>query len=324
MNTLGNKLRVTLFGQSHAPFVGVSIEGLPVGMRVDEKAVTAFLSRRKSTGTGAQTPRTEADEPRVLCGIREGTVCGDTVTVIFENTSADSSTYDTALPRPGHADFAALMKYGKDFDLRGGGPFSGRLTLPLCYAGALALQILNEKGVTVESRILSVAGETDESRFDEVMMSAREACDSVGGRILLTVYGVPAGLGDPPFGGMENRLSTALFAIPAVKEIAFGDTKDFGSENNDPYGIRDGKAVPLTNHAGGILGGITTGADLAVTLRVKPVPSIAKPQQTVNMELMREETLAVRGRHDACILPRALPCAEAAVALVICDMLMGG
>jgi len=324
VNTLGNKLRVTLFGQSHAPFVGVSIEGLPVGMRVDDEQLTAFLARRRSSGKGAQTSRVETDEPRVLCGIRDGIVCGDTVAVIFGNANADSSAYDAALPRPGHADFAALMKYGKDFDLRGGGPFSGRLTLPLCYAGALAVQILNGKGITVESRILSVAGETDAGRFDEIMMNARENGDSVGGEIALTIRGVPAGMGEPPFAGMENRLSAALFGIPAVKGVEFGDTKAYGSENNDAYGIRDGRAVPLTNHAGGILGGITTGADITAVLKVKPVPSIAKPQQTVNMETLTEETLCIRGRHDACILPRVLPCAEAAAALVICDMLLGG
>ena len=324
MNTIGNKLRVTVFGQSHAPFIGATAEGLPVGMKVDEQAVTAFLARRKSTGTGGQTARLEADTPRVLCGIREGVICADTVTAVFENVDTDSTAYDASLPRPGHADWAARLKYGAAADLRGGGAFSGRMTLPLCWAGALCLQLLAQRGIIVSAAILSVGGETDPARFDALIAETAARGDSVGGEIALSAHGVPGGLGEPMFGGVENRLAAALFGIPAVKGVIFGDVRPFGSENNDAYGIRGGRVTPLSNHAGGILGGITTGAELTARVLIKPVPSISLPQRTVDLNTMKETELRIRGRHDACILPRALPCAEAVTAIVLCDLLLGG
>ena len=324
MNTLGNRLRVTVFGQSHAPYVGAVIEGLPVGMKTDEEALRAFLERRRSHHLPWQTPRAEKDEPRILCGIENGTVVSPLIAAVFENADTDSSVYHANVPRPGHADLAALMKYGEKIDLRGGGCFSGRLTLPLCFAGGLCLQLLAEKGITLKAEILSVGGEYDSVRFEEIMTAAREKSDSVGGEIRLVISGMPAGLGDGMFGGMENRLAAALFGIPAVKGVEFGDTRDCGSINNDGYAYDGEKIRFLSNHAGGILGGISTGEEIRVTLRVKPAPSVSLPQKSVDLDTGKDTVLTLSGRHDACILPRVLPCAEAAAACVIADMLMGG
>ena len=323
MNTYGNKVRVTLFGQSHAPATGAALEGLPVGMKVDENALQAFLDTRRPSGEWS-TGRREADRPQVLCGIRNGVLCGDTVAAVFENSDARPEDYRDLPLRPGHADLAARLRYGKALDLSGGGSFSGRMTLPLCWAGGLCLQYLETRGIRVESRVCSVGGETDPKKFEQIMARAREEGDSVGGEIFCEITGVPGGLGENLFGGAEARLSAMLFSIPAVKGVEFGDTEDFGSRNNDAIVLRDGMITCLTNHAGGILGGITTGMPVTFRVRMKPAPSIALEQRTVDPERMEETRLRLQGRHDACILPRAVPAVTAAAALVIADLERGG
>ena len=347
-STYGENLRFTIFGQSHSPAVGVTIEGIPPGSRVDLEALNAFLARRAPGRNDWSTARREADRPEFLSGIKDGKVCGGPVTAIIRNTDARSGDYAPYFdrPRPGHADYTAAVKYGPARDAAGGGHFSGRLTAPLCIAGGICLQLLERQGVRVKARIASVADVADEGDIltdpvgetfptlsaprGEAMKSriARAAAegDSVGGVVECAVTGLPAGLGDPMFGGMESRLAAVLFGIPAVKGVEFGAGFRAaglrGSENNDPFALKDGRVVTLTNHAGGILGGITTGMPLVFRTAFKPTPSIAREQRTVDLASLTETTIAVAGRHDPCIVPRAVPCVEAAAAAAIFDALL--
>ena len=277
---------------------------------------------------------------------------------LIENTNTRSQDYAQLRdkPRPGHADFTAQVKYGGFQDVAGGGHFSGRLTAPLCIAGGICLQILKRRRIEVAAHIASIAGEADRpfdpmgesvetldalkrapfpvmdekagERMRKVILQAKEEGDSVGGIVECLVTGVPAGLGEPMFGGMENRLAAALFGIPAVKGVEFGAGFGVatmrGSENNDPFTVKDRKLVTETNHAGGILGGITNGMPLVFRLAVKPTPSIAKQQQTVSLSKKQVEELVVTGRHDPCIVPRAVPVVEAVTALVLSDLLFSG
>lgn len=322
MNSWGDNIRVTLFGASHAPCVGVTVEGLPVGMAVDMPQLQAFLDTRRGGGAAYTTARAERDVPRFLCGMDGSHITGDTVTAVFDNACADPAAYAGMPLRPGHADYTACLRYGSDYDMRGGGSFSGRLTLPLCLAGGLCLQLLQGRGVSVDSRILSVGGETDEGRFEEIMLDAARRGDSVGGEILCQVTGIPGGLGSSLFGNMEGRLSSILFSVPAVKAVEFGDTQWYGSENNDAFVIRDGQITCRTNHAGGILGGITTGMPVFFRVKMKPAPSISLPQDTVDIRTGQETRIQIAGRHDACILPRAVPVITAAAAVAVTDMML--
>ncbi len=344
-SSYGESLRLTIFGQSHSPAVGVTIEGLPAGIPIDMEALQHFLDRRAPGQNRWSTPRKEGDVPEILSGLRDGFTCGAPLTAVIRNQNTRSGDYDSLknCPRPGHADYTSYVKYGSHRDYTGGGHFSGRLTAPLCIAGGICLQLLERQGIRIFARIRSIAHVQDNTPFTDsvaekafptvddaagrAMVQAIEAArrdgDSVGGVVECMVWGAPAGLGDPMFGGMENRMAAALFAIPAVKGVEFGDGFSAaalrGSENNDPFIVEQGKIVTATNHCGGILGGITNGMPLVVRAAIKPTPSIAKPQRSVDLTTLEPQTLQVRGRHDPCIVPRAVPCVEAALAVALYD-----
>jgi len=353
----GNRLRVSIFGQSHGSAVGVVIDGLPAGEAIDLEELQRFLERRAPGRNALSTPRRETDEPRFLSGLENGLTCGAPLCAVLENRDQHSSDYDALrdVPRPGHADYTAWVKWGGRADMRGGGHFSGRLTAPLCVAGGIAKQILARRGVFVGAHLASVGPEDDAAfppepdaalfaamaakpfpvlddaageRMRAVIADAAREGDSVGGVIECAAVGLPAGIGEPMFGGMESRLAAVLFGIPAVKGVEFGAgfsaARLRGSQNNDPFCLRDGQVRTSSNHAGGILGGITNGMPLTLRAAVKPTPSIAKPQQSVSLSRMEPAELTVTGRHDPCIAHRAVPVVEAAVAAVLLDLLEEG
>ena len=347
-SSYGENLRIHIFGESHGSAVGVTMEGIPAGEAVDLDGLQKFLDRRAPGRNPWSTPRKEADIPEFLSGLREGKTCGTPVTAILRSANTRSGDYDALrdVPRPGHADYTAWVKYGESRDSRGGGHFSGRLTAPLCVAGGICLQLLAREGITVLSRIAAIGGIRDEGELTastaaktfptvsdargEAMRAAigeaRLAGDSLGGVIECAVLGLPAGLGDPMFDGMENRIASAVFAVPAVKGIEFGAGFAAaglrGSENNDPFSVENGRIITTSNHCGGILGGITDGMPLTFRAAVKPTPSIARPQQSVNLKTGKIVPLTVTGRHDPCIVPRAVPCIEAAAAIAVYDALL--
>lgn len=328
-NTIGSSYRITIWGQSHAPAIGVTIDGVPAGFTPDMDALQAFLQRRAPGNGPFSTPRKEEDRPEFISGIVDGQTCGAPVTAVIWNKNTRSGDYDALrrVPRPGHADYAAFIKYGSARDVAGGGQFSGRMTAPLCVAGGLALQLLAEEQIHIHARIVSIGGETDPEAMKAAMQAAKDAGDSVGGVIECVCDGVHAGAGEPMFGGMENRISQTVFGIPAVKGIEFGDgfavASMRGSENNDPYFIDDSGTIRLrTNHAGGILGGITNGMPVVFRVAIKPTPSIAVEQDSVDLLTVKPVKLSVQGRHDPCIVPRAVPCVEAAAACAIYDALL--
>ena len=324
-SSYGDNIRITIFGQSHAPAIGVTIEGLPTGFTVDRAALQAFLDRRAPGRDPTATARREADEPEFLSGLVGDVTCGAPLTAIIRNANTRSQDYEQlrAVPRPGHADWPAQVRFGGFQDVAGGGHFSGRLTAPLCIAGGIVLQILAQEGVSVQARAERIGGETDPERQRAAILAAKTAGDSVGGVIAAEVRGMPVGVGDPMFGGLENRIAQAVFGIPAVKGIEFGDgfaaSERKGSENNDPYRMVDGKVKPITNHAGGILGGLSTGEPITFRVAIKPTSSIAIEQDSVNLQTGETARLRVHGRHDPCIVPRAVPCVEAAAALAVYD-----
>ena len=356
MNTLGNKLKVTVFGQSHAPAIGCVIDGLPAGFAPDMGRVAAFMARRAPGQNAWSTPRKESDTPEILSGLVDGRTCGAPVAMVIRNGDQHSRDYSglKRTPRPSHADYTAIIKYGENYDIRGGGQFSGRLTAPLCFAGAFALQLLEQRGVTVAAHIGQIENIVDTppdfasvSREDlEVLLhkpfpvfddtagmnmrqaieAARMEQDSVGGVIRCFVLGLPAGVGEPMFGGVENRLAAALFGIPAVRGVSFGTgfaaAGMRGSVHNDPFVMEDGRVRTRTNHAGGVLGGITSGMPLVVNIAVKPTASISREQETVDLETKESAPLVIHGRHDPCIVPRAVPVAEAVTALTVLDMML--
>lgn len=347
-SSYGENLRIHIFGESHGPAVGVAVEGIPAGERVDLEELQRFLDRRAPGRSAWSTPRKEADIPEFLSGLREGRTCGTPLTAILKSANTRSGDYDALrdVPRPGHADYTAWVKYGESRDSRGGGHFSGRLTAPLCVAGGICLQLLAREGVTVLSRIAAIGGIRDEGEltastaekaFPTVSDSAGEAMrsaiaaaraegDSLGGVIECAVLGLPAGLGDPMFDGMENRIAAAVFGVPAVKGIEFGAGFAAaglrGSENNDAFSVENGRIITDSNHCGGILGGITDGMPLTFRAAVKPTPSLARPQQSVDLKTGEIVPLTVTGRHDPCIVPRAVPCLEAAAAIAVYDALL--
>lgn len=355
-SNFGEKVKITIFGQSHSEAIGVVIDGLPVGEAIDMEQVQQFMERRAPGRNAYSTPRKEGDVPRVVSGLFEGKTCGAPICAIIENTNTRSKDYDKLkdLPRPGHADFTAWVKYDGYNDHRGGGHFSGRLTAPLCFAGAVCKQILERKGIHVGAHILSIKGVKD-TPFDAVhiaaealqavtakafpvqedaageamqaaIAAAKKKGDSVGGIIECAVTGLPAGVGEPMFDGLESRLAAAVFAIPAVKGVEFGagfGVADlFGSENNDDFIYNaDGAVETKTNNHGGSLGGISSGMPLVFRAAFKPTPSISMEQDTISISKRENDKLAVVGRHDPCIVPRAVPCVEAAAAVTILDLL---
>ena len=328
-NSYGNLFRFTIFGQSHAPAIGVTVEGLPAGEKIDLEALQAFLARR-APGGKYSTARKEADKPEFIAGLTpDGLTCGSPLTAVIRNTDTRSGDYSylANVPRPGHADYPAMIKYGAGRDYAGGGQFSGRLTAPLCIAGGIAKQLLEKRGITISARIVSIGGETEEKAMFELIDRVRSEGDSIGGVIECVAEGVPAGIGEPMFGGMENRISQAVFGIPAVKGIEFGAGMAVGamrgSENNDEfYFDENGKVRTYTNNHGGLLGGISSGETIVFRAAIKPTPSIAKQQRSVDMASGENTSLEVRGRHDPCIVPRALPCMEAAMAAAIYDAIL--
>lgn len=347
-STYGKNIKLTVFGESHSDSIGVTVEGLPAGFKVDQEKLGTFLSRRAPGNNAWSTPRKEADAPEFLCGIVDDVICGSPLTAVIRNSNTRSKDYSKLLdnPRPGHADYTALVKYNGANDYRGGGHFSGRLTAPICIAGGICLQILEREGISIRARIKSIGGICDESEFDNSVASKdfptvsdeagekmktliaqlRSEADSVGGIVECIIEGVPVGLGDPMFDGMENRIAQIVFGIPAVKGIEFGAGFDVanrrGSENNDPYIMDGNKVATKTNNCGGILGGISNGMPIVFRAAFKPTPSIAKEQDTVNLPSGENTKLVIEGRHDPCIVPRAVPVVEAAAAIAVYDALL--
>lgn len=346
-SSFNGNIRFTIFGQSHSPAIGVTVEGLPAGFEPDMSELARFMQRRAPGRSEFSTPRCEADAPEFISGLFDGRLCGTPLTAIIKNTNTRSGDYSELKykPRPGHADFTAGERYNNSQDYTGGGHFSGRLTAPLCIVGGLCLQLLRAEGISVVTRIAELGGIADEGEIcatadkpfpvvnDEcgkkmkaAILSAKAEGNSVGGVIECAVSGCPAGIGDPVFGGMENRISSLVFGIPAIKGIefgaGFGAAKMLGSENNDPFVVENGRIITKTNNCGGILGGITTGMPIVFRAVVKPTPSIAIEQDTVDLRTMENTKLTVRGRHDPCIVPRAVPCIEAAAAIAVYDALL--
>ncbi len=353
----GEQLRITLFGESHGSAIGVVMDHLPPGEEVDLAMMQSFLSRRAPGRSPWSTKRREGDAVSILSGVYQGKTTGTPLCLVIENKDARSSDYEQEIkvPRPSHADFTGLVRFQGAADPRGGGHFSGRLTAPLCAAGALCLQMLKRKGVEVYCRIVELGGVSDvevdtadldihrikslpdkefpvldDAKGQEMIRAVEEARsrgDSIGGIAQCFVVGLPSGLGDPIFGGVESRLASLLYGIPAVKAVSFGagfaGCRRFGSENNDPFYIdEDGKVRTRTNNDGGINGGITNGMPLVFQVGIKPTPSIAMPQHSVNLKTMQEETLVIQGRHDPAIVPRAIVAIEAAAAIAITDLLL--
>ena len=353
-STYGERLKLSIFGQSHGPAIGMTLDGIPAGRPVDLNKLQSFLNRRAPGQNAHSTTRKEADEPEFLSGLVDGYTCGAPITAVIHNTNTRSGDYSNLrdCPRPGHADFTAQMKYGGYQDVAGGGHFSGRLTAPLCIAGGLCRQWLEAMGIRIGAHIVAIGGVADEpvyldwvnpdldaispdfpvlnpeagEKMREVIAAAKADGDSVGGLIECIVTGLPAGLGEPMFGGMESKIAQIVYGIPAVKGLNFGSgfTGSYlrGSQNNDPFVLVDGKVRTSTNNAGGILGGITNGMPLVFETAIKPTPSISTVQRSISLSQMRQTELIVKGRHDPCIVPRAVPVLEAAAAIAIYDAVL--
>ena len=352
-STYGEKLKLSIFGQSHGVAIGMTLDGIPAGLPVDLEVLQAFLNRRAPGQNDHSTPRKEEDRPEILSGLINGFTCGAPIAAMIRNTNTRSKDYSQlkTCPRPGHADFTAQIKYGGYQDVAGGGHFSGRLTAPLCIAGGMCKQWLEAKGIKISAHLLKCAGIEDTPldwvdpdlssihsdfpvineeagiKMRSAIAEARAAGDSVGGIIECAVTGLPIGLGEPMFGGMEGKIAQIIYGVPAVKGLSFGSGfagSDLrGSQNNDAYYYDEsGNIKTKTNMAGGILGGITNSMPLIFHVAIKPTPSISCPQETVNLETQTNTQLEVNGRHDPCIAPRAVPVIEAAAAIAIFDAII--
>ena len=323
-------MRYMIFGESHGPAIGVVLEGVPAGLALDLDFIRAELARRAPGQNAMTTARKEKDEPEILSGVFEGKTTGTPLCAIIFNTDTRSKDYAKLkdLPRPGHADYAGFVRYHGCNDYRGGGHFSGRLTAPLVFAGAVAKLALRQRGVEVAARISNVAGIADPTpeEMEKAILAAKADQDSVGGRIRCAVTGLPAGLGAPDFGcNVEGIFSQYLFAVPAVKAVGFGLGTGFaalrGSQANDAF-YMDGDTVRTrTNHTGGVNGGITNGMPVEFEVTIRPTPSIARSQDTVDLSAGTDAKLEITGRHDPCIVPRAVPVIESAAALATCELL---
>lgn len=353
-STYGENLKLSIFGQSHGAGIGMVLDGIPAGLPVDADKLQSFLNRRAPGQNDFSTPRKEEDRPEFLSGLLNDYTCGAPIAALIRNKNTRSGDYANLkdCPRPGHADYTAQVKYGGYQDSAGGGHFSGRLTAPLCIAGGLCKQWLAEKGITVNAHISEIAGVKDipfdpmQPQVDavsadfpvldaaagqnmrEAIAAAKSEQDSVGGVIECAVTGLPVGIGDPMFGGAEGRIAQIVYGIPAVKGvefgIGFGCASLRGSQNNDSF-VMDGDTVrTASNNCGGILGGITNGMPLIFRAAFKPTPSIAQSQQSVSLSKGENTNLEIKGRHDPCIVPRAVPVVEAAAAIAIFDMILGG
>ena len=353
-STYGERLKLSIFGQSHGPAIGMTLDGIPAGLPVNMEQLQQFLNRRAPGQNETTTPRKEPDKAEFLSGIVDGYTCGAPICGIIANTNTRSGDYSNLkdCPRPGHADLTAQIKYGGFQDVAGGGHFSGRLTAPLCIAGGLCKQWLEAMGIRIGAHIVAIGGVVDEPvyldwanpdldlihkdfpvvnpesevKMKEAIAAAKADDDSVGGLIECIITGLPAGLGEPMFGGMESKIAQIVYGIPAIKGLNFGSgfagAYMRGSENNDQYVIENGQIRTKRNYAGGILGGITNGMPLVFEVAVKPTPSISMEQKSVCLSTMEETTLTVKGRHDPCIVPRAVPVVEAAAAIAIYDAIL--
>ncbi len=352
--SFGNKIKLTIFGASHADCIGVEIEGLPKGIKIDENRLAEFMARRAPGNDEFSTPRKEPDAVIFEKGLDCGVTTGELIRAVIKNTNVRRADYGNLrdVPRPGHADFTAWAKYGNSVDMSGGGFFSGRMTAPMCIAGGIFKQLFEEKGVYIGAHIASV-GNISDDLFDSVnvnkndfvgnkdfpvindekgeemknlIRTVRAEGDSIGGTVECAVCGLPAGFAETLYGGLESRISSSVFAIPAVKGIEFGRGFESstlkGSENNDAFRIKDGKIVTKTNNHGGILGGISSGMPLVFRAAFKPTPSISKEQESVSLSKLENTTLSVKGRHDPCIVKRAVVCVEAAVAIALADVIL--
>ncbi len=352
-DSIGRNFTVTSFGESHGRCIGVVIDGCPAGLAITEEDIQRELDRRKPKTDVASTSRVEEDKIEILSGIFNGRTAGAPICLLVWNKDIDSSQYQELrfLLRPGHADYTAYMKYGGFNDVRGGGRFSGRITAGFVMAGAVARKLLDIIGIEILAHTVQLGGikarvktfeEIRENveknslrcadlealdKMTEAIEQAKTVGDSVGGIVEGIALNVPVGLGEPVFDTLDGDLSKALFAIPAVKGVEFGAgfllAAKRGSESNDPFTIKDGKIVTRTNNAGGILGGISSGMPIVVRVVVKPTSSIARSQETVNIQSMENTTIAVMGRHDASIVPRAVPVVESMMALTLCDFALG-
>lgn len=352
----GNKLKISIFGESHGEAIGVVLDGLPCGEKIDIDKVIEQIERRCPGNDETATNRKESDVPKILSGFLNGFTTGAPLSAIIENNNKQSSDYDNIKinPRPGHADFTANIKYNGFNDIRGGGHFSGRLTACIVFAGAICRQILDKRGIKIAAHIYSIDDIYDfkfdpigvdealinrlnssgfalidiekEALIKEKIISAKHNSDSVGGIIECIATGVPAGLGSPIFNGVENKISSIMFGIPAVKGIEFGVgfkcSKMKGSQNNDEF-YYDGNSVKTkTNNCGGILGGISNGMPILFRVAIKPTPSIGLKQQSINLYSKENTEFIIKGRHDPCIVPRAVPVVESACAISLLDMIL--
>ena len=324
---IGKNIHLTIFGQSHSKAIGAVIDGLPAGFRIDMKALKAFMARR-APGQKGTTARKEADQPVILSGLVDGRTCGSPLAMMIENKDTKSADYKAfaTIPRPMHADYPAFIKYEGYNDIAGGGHFSGRLTAPLCFAGGVCLQILCQQGVKVGAKLVS-AGGVSGTKLKAAIEEAQKAGDSVGGIVECCITGVPAGIGDSGFDNLESSFARMLFSIPGVKGVEFGAgfaaSSMKGSQHNDAWCFdKDGTIVTKTNNHGGILGGLSTGMPITFRVAFKPTPSIALPQESVDLETGESTMLKIKGRHDPCIAVRAVPVVETAAALVLCDYML--
>ncbi len=349
-------ISVSLFGESHGKGIGVVLDNLPAGEEIDLDKIGEFMARRAPKKDGTSTMRNEKDIPEILSGLYNGRTTGTPLCAVIMNSDQHSSDYGNIshIARPAHADYTGYLRYNGANDPRGGGHFSGRITAPLVFAGAVCAQILEHRGITTGAHIVSVKN-ISENRFDpmtinaeqlesvkkrifptiseeaeakmrEVINNARENLDSVGGVIECAAVGFPAGIGSPMMDGLENVISRLVFAIPAVKGIEFGNGFEcaelFGSENNDEFILRNGEIRTATNNHGGILGGISSGMPIIFRAAFKPTPSISRPQKSVDFKEMTEEELIIKGRHDPCVVPRAVPCVESAMNIALVSALL--
>lgn len=354
-SAFGNKVKISIYGESHGEAIGCVIDGLPHGLKIDFNKIKVQMRRRAPGNDKTATPRKEKDEPIILSGVFDGYTTGAPLAMMIKNENTKSSDYSNLkkVLRPSHSDYPAYIKYDGFNDVRGGGHFSGRLTAPIVFAGAIARQILEEKGIFIGAHIKRIGSICDtpfnfnsipvdllnklstsnfsviDDKVEEIMRAEVEkyrlAQNSVGGEIECAVVGMPVGVGSNIFDTVESKISSAMFAIPAVKGVAFGLGFDFAKENgmyaNDCYQVKDGKVSLTSNNNGGVLGGMTTGAPVVFSVAVKPTASVSQPQKSVNIESMENEILEIHGRHDPCIVPRAVSVVESATALAILDLL---
>lgn len=356
---IGRALSIQIFGESHGAMVGVTLDGLPAGLKLDREALERFVARRAAAGSAIATGRRESDQPKIVSGLWGDVTTGYALTAVFDNGDTHSADY-SFLPdrlRPGHSDYPALAHSGGHDDLRGSGHHSGRLTLPYVFAGGIAIQLLNRLRVDIAAHVLSIGDISDDpadsldpdmtalkaaqgravptlspeagERMYQAILAAKEAQDSLGGVVEAVAAGIPAGLGEPYFDGVEAVAAAHLFSIPAVKGVefgaGFGAAALRGSQYNDPYSLKDGEVVTTQNQAGGLLGGMTNGMPIIVRAAFRPTASIARPQQTVSLSAAKagepaERELTVHGRHDPCVAVRAVPVVESALALSLLEL----